>query len=349
MHQTLRAIDDQGRHKDEPLKHGDPGNYQALKIARGFIIEATQDEYIRALALRIVAHVKGHDAEAELDALYTYCRDQITYRRDPRGQERVQRARYTARTGVGDCLDKVILFCALAGALGYVTRFALLQQKQTREGGYDHVFAEGRLPGKWKAYDPTPELGWAGWRGRGIRNTTVEIYTPSEQLQLAGILSILGKVATVGTSFIPGVGPLISAGIGMGTGILGAKAEQGKAEKEIGAYFEQQAAELVNTYRSLSSKPTLTPTEYDQAAQGYAQLAQFADQYKAVKFVAQKWQSDAYGPSFKRQLDAMSARVSRAAAGAILPAGASSGGSGSSTTPWLLLAVSAGALYFATR
>jgi hypothetical protein len=343
MHQTLRAIDERGGYRDEPLQHGDPGNYQALKIGRGFILQANQEEYIRALALKIVAQVKGHDAEAELDALYVFCRDEITYRRDPRGQERVQHARYTARTRVGDCLDKVILFCGLAGSLGYVTRYNLLQQHQTREGGYDHVFAEGRLPGKWKSYDPTPELGWAGWRGRGIRNTAVEIYTPSEQLQLAGWLSkLVGIGGIVAAPFTGGASLYVTAGTGLASGLIGAHEQKAEGEKQIGAYFEEQAAALVSLIRSLANKPTLTRAEYDQAAQAYASLDQFAEQYKAIKYVAQKWPSDAYGPTFKRQVDALRARVS----GAGSTAGASSG---DSSTPWLLLAAGAGALYFATR
>ncbi len=341
-HQHMRTIDDRGTATDAPLLHGADGNYQALEPARAYILKGAQDEEIRTLALRITANVKGHDVEGELDALYRFCRDEIRYRSDPRGQERVQSARFTLKTRVGDCLDKVILFCALAGSLGHVTRFVLLMQRQRKDGAYGHVFAEGRTAAGWKSYDPTPEEANAGWRGTGIQTQTVAIYTPAEQLQLAGWLSTLvGVGGMIAAPFTGGASLYITAATGAASGLIGMKEAKGAQEKQAGALFETEAAKLAALLRQFSEKPTLTAQEYDQAAQGFAQLEQFAQDASAVKYIAQKWPSDAYAPSFRRQLAALKARTVNAS-------GASAAG-GASVSPLLLVGGGLAALYFLSR
>jgi hypothetical protein len=335
----MRSVDPSGHVTDAPLQHGVDGNYQALQVAIPYILAAAQDEYIRALALRIVANVKGHDIEGELDALYRFCRDAIKYRSDPRGQERVQSPRFTERIRTGDCLDKSELFCALAGSLGYVTRLVLLQVKEHKAGGFDHVYTQGKIPDAWKAYDPTPEEANAGWQADGIRKQYVSIYSPAEQLQLAGWLSKLVGIGGVALApFTGGASLAISSAAG---GLIGQAEAASAQEKQIGAAFEQQAAALASTFRDLSSKSSLTPQEYDQAAQGYTALSQFAEQYKGVKYVAQKWTSDAYGPQFSRTLDKLKTLVTTAAGAT--GAGASSG---SSLSPLLIIGGGLAALYY---
>lgn len=342
MHSKMRTVDARGRVTDTPLMHGPRGNYQALRIARAYILSASQSEQIRQLALTIVENVRGHDVEGELDALYRYCRDAITYRHDPRGQERVQNPFFTLKTRAGDCLDKVILFCALAASLGYLTRFVLLMQRQTKDDSFGHIYAQGKTPDGWKSYDPTPEEVDAGWKGYGIKEQAVNIFTPAEASQLSGWLSkLVGIGGVLAAPFTGGASLFVTAGTGVASGLIGQQEAKGAALKQAGADFENQAAALASLFRSLDSQPTITQAQYDQAAQGYAALEQFAQQAgPQVKFIAQKWADDNYGPSFQRQLTKLRAKVKGAS---------SSGASSSGASPLLLLAAAGGALYFLSR
>jgi len=80
----------------------------------------------------------------------------------------------------------------------------------------------------------------------------------------AKVIGTVGSAASIGTSFIPIVGPAISAGIGIGTGVtvpsLNAKASE--LGKDIASYQKKQAAEaqrqqgLVDFMQSTAAIPT---------------------------------------------------------------------------------------------
>jgi transglutaminase-like putative cysteine protease len=72
-----------------------------------------QSEPIRRAALYICQQSPGHNFQSEIESLFVYVRDAITYRLDPVNTERLQDAQQTINTGAGDCDDKCILLASL--------------------------------------------------------------------------------------------------------------------------------------------------------------------------------------------------------------------------------------------
>jgi Transglutaminase-like superfamily len=161
-----------------PLLDGLPGVHQTLSAMAQLVRRDSNDLLLRGKALEIVGGCGGHDFDCEIQALYAFCRDNITYRRDPVEQERVQDARRTIYLfGSGDCDDKVVCLASLLGTLGHKSRFKVLGQ---RRGNYSHVYLEAqRKDGSWLSLDPTPEQASAGWEARGGHAATYEIFTSS--------------------------------------------------------------------------------------------------------------------------------------------------------------------------
>ena len=171
------------------LLDGLPGVEQTLATMAALIRRDSNDLLVRNKALEITDGCAGHDFDCEIEALYSYCRDEITYRRDPVEQERVQDARRTIWTfGTGDCDDKVVCLGSLLGTLGHRSR---LKVHGTKRGNYSHVYLEvQRRDGSWLPLDPTPEQAHVGWEARG-RTATYEIFT---QQSAAPLLLIGGAL-----------------------------------------------------------------------------------------------------------------------------------------------------------
>jgi transglutaminase superfamily protein len=147
------------------LLPGTPGITQTLQAMASLVRRDSQDMQLRDKALEICSHCDGHDFEDEIHSLFRYCRDGITYRRDPVQQERVQDAKRTIYVfGTGDCDDKVVCLATLLGCLGHRSRFKVLGRKRDK---YTHVYLETYCKGKWIPLDPTPEEAPAGWEGQG--------------------------------------------------------------------------------------------------------------------------------------------------------------------------------------
>ena len=215
------------------------------------------DEELWRWAHRILdaAGVAGHDAEAEVQAIFDYVH-RATYRMDPTGgQEDIADARETIRDGWGDCDDLTILACTLLGFVGYPTRFVVIRQIGTGESeGFDHVYLEVLLQDRWVALDPTnpnAPLGWEAHKGI-IERKVFSIFgkdADDHNLSLAGIGSFFKKLgkgllagASVAAAFVPFVGPAVapvlkavSAGAGAAQGFVGGggggSSSGGKAQK----------------------------------------------------------------------------------------------------------------------
>lgn len=137
------------------------------------------DLHVRTLAVclvggRIVTLANGSqvryplcrpkDYLAELCCLHAFVRDHVRYVRDIEGVETLQTPVQTLNVLAGDCDDKAMLFCALAGAIGFPTRFAAIG---VRDEPFSHVMAQAQLDGladfvnvETILTEPAVELGW---------------------------------------------------------------------------------------------------------------------------------------------------------------------------------------------
>ena len=102
------------------------------------------------------------DYGAELTCIHAFVRDHIRYVRDIDGMETLQTPIQTLNVLAGDCDDKAVLFCALAGAIGFPTRFAAVA---IDDGPFSHVMAQALLQDEFVnaetiLTDPPVELGW---------------------------------------------------------------------------------------------------------------------------------------------------------------------------------------------
>lgn len=172
-----------------PLLDGVDGVNQTLAAMAALVRRDASNLTIRNKALEITQGCDGHDFQCEIQALFEYCRSQITYRRDPVETELVQDAARTLFTfGVGDCDDKVVCLATLLATLGHKSRFKVLGQTR---GHYSHVYLEVQTKSGYLALDPTPEQAPAGWEARG-QAATYEIFNqPVSPMLLIGAALLL--------------------------------------------------------------------------------------------------------------------------------------------------------------
>lgn len=104
------------------------------------------------------------DYLAEAICLHAFVRDHVRYVRDIESVETLQTPVQTLNVLAGDCDDKAMLLCALAGAIGFQTRFAAIG---VRGEPFSHVMAQVLLEDRGRYVnaetiltDPPVDLGW---------------------------------------------------------------------------------------------------------------------------------------------------------------------------------------------
>jgi len=157
----------------ERYRPGKAGVLRTLQAMRALVRRSAGDPYIRQAAHAIVRRCAGHQFNCEVEAIFQFVRDRITYRRDPAGYEWVQDAQRTLQLGFGDCDDKSVLLASLLCALGHRSRFVVLGYQP---GAYSHVYVEAWDSRQWLALDPTNEHAPVGWQGRAIARGVYEIF-----------------------------------------------------------------------------------------------------------------------------------------------------------------------------
>lgn len=118
------------------------------------------DLHVRTLAVELVQGCAPKDKPAELATLQRFCRDRIRYVNDIDGVETLQTPVQTLKLRAGDCDDKATLLCALAGAIGFATRFCAIG---VRGQEFSHVMAQARLGAGWincETIVPGVDIGW---------------------------------------------------------------------------------------------------------------------------------------------------------------------------------------------
>ena len=174
------------------LSDGLPGTRQTLAHMARIVRGGAGSLPLRQHALRIVAQCGGHDFACEVRALFHYCRDSITYRRDPVEVEWVQDALRTCFTfGSGDCDDKIVCLATLLACLGHRSRFVVIGPNEHK---YTHVYLEVMQGSRWVPLDPTPEQAPAGWQARATQRAIYEIW-PNDSSSNALALIAAGLLA----------------------------------------------------------------------------------------------------------------------------------------------------------
>lgn len=168
------------------LLDGTPGTNQTLDWMAALVRRDARDLQLRQFALSLVGDCGGHDFFCEIESLYNFVRDRITYRRDPVQVESVQDAKRTLFVfKTGDCDDLVVVLATLLATLGHRSRFVVLGR--TREK-YTHVYLEVLTSRGWLPLDPTPEQATAGWEARGAIRSTYEIFDEGKSNSLPFLL-----------------------------------------------------------------------------------------------------------------------------------------------------------------
>lgn len=118
------------------------------------------DLNVRTLALELVEGCAERDRAAELRALQQFARDAIRYVLDVDNIETVQTPIQTLRVRQGDCDDKSTLLSALAGSIGFPTRFCAIG---VNGEDFSHVMCQARLGTGWvncETIVPGADIGW---------------------------------------------------------------------------------------------------------------------------------------------------------------------------------------------
>lgn len=147
----------------QPLPAGDAGTFYTLSHMAQFVRRDVADPMIRGYAEQLTSHVEPHDFEGEVDAIFEYVQS-LPYRRHPVDVQRVLDAHNAIASASLDCVSKSVLLATLLGALGHVSRFAIVRQGG---GEFDHVYVETQLNGRWLPLDPTPDERSGGARQPG--------------------------------------------------------------------------------------------------------------------------------------------------------------------------------------
>lgn len=155
------------------IPDGKEGTIATLKIMRQIVNRDSADPFVRKTAESIVKGCRGHDFLCEVNALFHFVRDRITYRRDPLTSEYIQDSRRTLESGVGDCDCKVVLLCSLLQALGHRTRFVVIGH---RADEFSHVYCAVYTKQGWLPLDPTNERAPVGWEAQALVRASMPVW-----------------------------------------------------------------------------------------------------------------------------------------------------------------------------
>lgn len=163
------------------LAAGEQGNKQTLGAMKQIVLEDRTQPDLRNFVLReIIRDVRGHDAWGEVEAIHRFCRDEITYRKDPFGVERVAdlwSTLYAMPSGKpeGDCGIKSTVFATCCALLGHKPFFTVIKQRADQTA-FNHVYNAVAVDEQLRYFDTTPEEAPPGWEAPSFKKFIVSIF-----------------------------------------------------------------------------------------------------------------------------------------------------------------------------
>lgn len=293
-----------------PLDNGAIGNAETLRYMLPMIREdAAYDTRLRQFTESLIADC-DRSFECRVGKVFEFARG-IRYDNDPVEVERIVDAWTTIQTGWGDCGDKAILMASMLGAIGYLSRLVKVNfYNDLAVHGYDHLFLQVQDPhtGEWQSFDPTPENAPAGWETSAPVKDVEEIWPAHGFGAFSGVLDGLLQQG-------------INTGFNLGGQLLGQAVHGGgnstaaQQQNAIGKQFDQLDVQVSHVFGQLSGLSSLTVDQYNVAAAAYAQLAQVAQQYGGITYVAGQWAKD--GPIYQNLLASYHGKVNTETGGQV--------------------------------
>ncbi len=168
------------------LEPGEQGNLQTLEAMAEIVRHDSREPDLRTFVLReIVRGVPGHDSIGECDAVFRYARDQIVYRQDPVGVERVAdmwSTLYALKPSgreiyqpEGDCGIKATFIATCFALLGHRPEFVVIKQRENQRA-YNHVYNAVIVDGELRHYDATPEDKPPNWEAANFEKRYFTIF-----------------------------------------------------------------------------------------------------------------------------------------------------------------------------
>lgn len=161
-----------------PLLGGEQGNLQTLAAMAAIVNEDRTQPDLREFVLReIVRGVRGHDSKTEVQRIFEYARDRITYRKDPFGVERIADLWSTLYTlnNEGDCGIKSVFIATCCALLGHKPFFVVIKQREGQEN-FNHVYNMVLVDNKVTYLDATPEDAVYGWETDSVVKKLYRIF-----------------------------------------------------------------------------------------------------------------------------------------------------------------------------
>jgi hypothetical protein len=154
-----------------PLPNGDAGTRKTLANMQRLVDSGSRDLVVRETAIRAIqsAGVSPHNVAGQIDALFEYVRDQVSFINDPVGTEWVQAPRYTLQVRGGDCDDRAVLLASLLRAIGVASSFKAVAADPRNPESFSHVY----LMVGGRALDPTYEQNRLGTEPPFIARTLI--------------------------------------------------------------------------------------------------------------------------------------------------------------------------------
>ena len=179
--QIFRDGEERTSYLNTPLLDGEQGNIQTLDAMARIVREDRLVPDLRIFVLReIIGPVRSHDFGGEVQSVFDYAQDQIIYRKDPFGVERVADIWSTLyalnpNQPEGDCGIKSTFFASCCAILGHKVFFVVIKQRPN-QNSFNHVYCAVVLDGELRYFDPTPQDRPAGYEPRSVSKFLYPIF-----------------------------------------------------------------------------------------------------------------------------------------------------------------------------
>lgn len=337
------------------LRKGKEGSLQtAVEMAKLVRHDAATDEGLERFAVQklIDARLDSHSLPEDIiDTIFRFVQS-VPYIYDPAGSfDSVQSARHTLDKGYGDCDDLSVLLATLLALVGYKPRFVLAKYKDKTQG-FDHVYVDLIVSDKQSirriALDPCSRSHGMGWESpSAIERLTFPIFSGKVSSVLgafAGASSLALTGAQVGVSFIPVVGPFLSALVGPIAGLFSRTAQRSE-EAARDAWKAQVHDGMLKIQQAVDSCQLSADQGKAAARELVERYYQACDQNFTKSSVAKSCRNAETEPG------GFAERISRIAAGGASCAAGTGGVSSMLSTAgggvnWPMILIIGGAVYF---